>query len=133
MLPENFESLEPAPTPVAGVEKLIQMLGGIESPLRIPAAGIPSAGISLDVIESSLREAGRDNTMSELGRNLPMLPLVLTKPDFAWEPADEVRNYWRNGLLATTQRDDSGRWKIVFIGYGLAPIVPHNQLLELCA
>lgn len=102
-LPERFEDARPSSTPDSGRAVLEQILGGPELPLRLPAAGIPYAKITPNVVA----QAG-----DALARLLPTLPSALTKPAILHGGWDTRHYVGESGLAATLTREE-GIWRII--------------------
>lgn len=109
---------EYAPEPTEGVAQIIDYLGGPGLKVRMPAAGVPSVGLTPELLASILKGAPNSDVLAHTAMALPVVPYVLQKPDMILPYGDDARLYIGSGLTLKVERDDRGLWMLygVFMG-----------------
>ena len=111
LLPERIEDLKPAKTGDEGLDKLKELLGGDDMPVKVPAAGLPYVKIPPKVITDSIaagnQYGGGYGEYSEiLAQLLPVLPLLFTQPADKMIYDNDVAVFTGYGLDAKLERVD---------------------------
>lgn len=114
-------SAEPADTPEEGVEELVTMLGGPGLKVTMPASGIPSVGLTPELLSQILRGFQNQDTMLEAARSLPLIPSVLAKPTVVADHGLD-RFYGGQGMTLKVSRNDDGLWMLTGFLLGMSQV-----------
>jgi len=116
---------DPAETPEKGLEQFIEAMGsGMKA--RIPAAGVPSVGVTSTRLLEVLQDAG--SSMDEVARRLPQIPNVLAYPAIVSQPTEDSRLYIGQGMTVKVGRDSRGLWEILSVLLGVPDLT--NPMFE---
>lgn len=113
------EDRTPANTPQEGTEDFIEMLGGPSLKVRMPAAGIPSVGLTPELLVQLFRGFGSPEETNTAAMHLPVVPNVLAKPATVLPYGEDSRLYVGQGLTLRVDRRDDGLWYLVAMFMGL--------------
>lgn len=113
------EDRQPAETPEDGTEEFIEMLGGPALKVRMPAAGIPSVGLTPELLVQLFRGFPTAAETNEAARLLPTIPNVLAKPAVILPYGDDSRLYVGGGLTLRVDRHDDGLWYLAMMFLGV--------------
>jgi hypothetical protein len=116
------EDRMPAETPEQGTEEFIEMLGGPGLKVRMPAAGVPSVGLTPELLVQLFRGFNSPEETTQAAMLLPTVPGVLAKPSLILPYGDDSRLYIGNGMTLRTDRRDDGLWYLVSLFLGIPMI-----------
>lgn len=114
-----LEGREPAETPERGAEEFVEMLGGPGLKVRMPAAGIPSVGLTPELLVRLFGGFGTEAETNEAARLLPTVPNVLAKPTAILPYGDDSRLYVGGGMTLRVDRRDDGLWYLAMMFLGM--------------
>jgi hypothetical protein len=105
-----FQDVPPAENPTEGLEQFIDMMGGPGLKIRMPAAGIPSVGLTPEVLVDLFQRFPSVAEADEAARLMPVVPAVISKPETVIPNGDDLRYFIGQGLTIKVERNDLGLW-----------------------
>ena len=113
-----IDEMPPAENPTEGLEQFIEILGGPGLKIRMPAAGVPSVGLTPESLVEMFQRFPSVAEADEAARLMPVVPSVISKPEVVIPNGDDSRYFVGAGLTLKIERNELGLWMLVgmFLG-----------------